>query len=162
MSYQRGGGIIATDVWECSCGAGHLSKRLEELGHNVLSTDLINRGYGIGGVDFLLCDKAWGGDILTNPPYKYATEFTLHALDLIHPGSKVFMFLKLTFLESSKRRRLFDTKQLTTVYVFSKRILCAKNGNFQQMIADGGSAVAYAWFEFEKGYCGDPIIKWVN
>jgi hypothetical protein len=24
------------------------------------------------------------------------------------------------------------------------------------------SAIAYAWFEFEKGYSGDPIIKWIN
>ena len=24
------------------------------------------------------------------------------------------------------------------------------------------SAVAYAWFVFEKGYKGDTIVKWIN
>lgn len=33
------------NVWECACGAGHLSERLKEHGYNVLSTDIIDRGY---------------------------------------------------------------------------------------------------------------------
>lgn len=40
---------LSHNLWECACGAGHLSKRLIELGYNVKSTDLIYRGYGIGG-----------------------------------------------------------------------------------------------------------------
>lgn len=41
--------IIGKNIWECACGAGHLSKRLIELGYNVKSTDLVNRGFS-GGV----------------------------------------------------------------------------------------------------------------
>ena len=33
-------------VWECACGEGHLSRRLIERGHQVMSSDLIDRGYG--------------------------------------------------------------------------------------------------------------------
>lgn len=40
---------LSHDLWECACGAGHLSKRLIELGYNVKSTDLIYRGFGMGG-----------------------------------------------------------------------------------------------------------------
>jgi len=72
------------------------------------------------------------------------------------------MFLKLTFLEGKKRRKLFDSGCLKTLYVSSSRILCAKNGDFERMKAGGGSAVAYGWYEFEKGYKGNPIIKWIN
>lgn len=68
------------------------------------------------------------------------------------------MFLKLTFLEGKARRALFDKKQLKTVYVFSGRVKCAKNGNFEK----NSSAVAYAWFEFERGYNQLPTIKWIN
>ena len=25
-----------------------------------------------------------------------------------------------------------------------------------------GGAIAYAWYVWEKGYCGDPVIKWIN
>ena len=42
-------------VWECACGGGSLSERLKERGHEVVSTDIIDRGYeGFDGVcDFL-------------------------------------------------------------------------------------------------------------
>lgn len=43
---------LSKNLWECACGAGHLSKRLEEFGYNVKSTDLIYRGYGMGGGRF--------------------------------------------------------------------------------------------------------------
>ena len=32
----------------------------------------------------------------------------------------------------------------------------------EEMKAGGGSAVAYAWYEFQKGYKGVSIIKWIN
>jgi hypothetical protein len=115
-----------------------------------------------GGVDFLRCGDRFNGDIITNPPYKYAKQFIEHGLDLINDGNKVFMFLKIQFLEGRERRKLFDTGQLKTVYVSSSRILCAKNRDFEGMIKGGGSAVAYAWYEFQKGYKGKTIVKWIN
>lgn len=155
-----GGAKLSHNLWECACGEGHLSKKLESLGYNVISTDLIDRGYGIGGVDFLKQEEVFAGDIITNPPFNQGLEFVQHALSLVNNGNKVFMFLKLCFLEGQKRRKLFDTKQLRCVYVSSKRMGCANNGEFGKYKAS--SAIAYAWFEFEKGYSGDPIIKWIN
>ena len=155
----EGGAKLSHNLWECACGEGHLSKRLLELGYNVKSTDLLYRGFGAGGVDFLQQSSAFNGDIITNPPYKYALDFVKHALDISADGKKIFMFLKLQFLEGKARRSLFDTKQLKTVYVSSSRIKCAKNGQFENI---SSSAVAYAWFEFQKGYKSDPVIKWIN
>ena len=43
---------IAHKVYEPSCGEGHLSKWLVAHGHDVLSTDIVDRGYGVGGIDF--------------------------------------------------------------------------------------------------------------
>ena len=56
-------------IWENACGEGHLSKELQKQGYQVYSSDLIDRGYGHSGIDFLQYDKAWHGDIITNPPY---------------------------------------------------------------------------------------------
>ena len=113
-------------------------------------------------MDFLTIQEPFKGDIITNPPYKFAKEFIEHGLDLISEGNKVYMFLKLQFLEGKSRRNLYETGQLKTLYVSSSRILCAKNGDFEAMKKAGGSAVAYAWYEFEKGYKGKPIIEWIN
>lgn len=96
-------------VWEPACGKGHLSEVLKKRGYIVRSTDLIDRGYGTGNVDFLKTDSPFNGDIITNPPYKYAQEFVEHALSLIQEGNRVAMFLKLTFLETEGRAKLFGT-----------------------------------------------------
>lgn len=150
------------NIWECACGEGDLSKVFVEHGHNVKSTDLIDRGYGEGGIDFLQCTEVFDGDIITNPPYKYAKEFVEHALELVPEGHKVAMFLKLQFLEGKARRELFEKYPPKTVYVASGRLLCAKNGDFEGMKAGGGSAVAYCWYVWTKGFKGAPTIKWFN
>lgn len=156
------GELTCKNIWECACGEGDLSKRLEDFKYTVRSTDLIDRGYGESGVDFLAQTEAFNGDILTNPPYKYAMDFALKGLDLVEDGHKVFMFLKLTFLEGKKRfDELFSKYPPKKIYVFSQRVLCAKNGDFEGMKAGGGSAVAYAWYVWEKGYTGDTVVKWI-
>lgn len=152
-------------VWEPACGGGHLARRLQEKGYRVRSTDIVDRGYCDEIVDFLrdshnTTDLTY--DILTNPPYKYAMEFVLRALELLQAGCKCYMFLKLTFLESEKRfKELFAKQPPKAIYVFSKRVLCAKNGEFERMREGGGSAVAYAWFVWEKGYIGKTEVSWI-
>lgn len=99
---------FSQNVWEPACGQGHIAKVLRENGYSVKSTDLIDRGYGIGSVNFLKQTENYYGDIITNPPYKYAKEFVEKALELVSTGAKVAMFLKLQFLEGKARRKLFE------------------------------------------------------
>lgn len=152
-------------VWECACGEGHISEVLKAHGYKVKSSDLIDRGYeGTEIMDFLEVNKGnvwldYPRDIITNPPYKYAKEFVEHALDISMDATKVAMFLKLTFLEGKARKKLFEKHPPKTIYVFSSRVKCAKNGEFESL---GSSAVCYAWFVWQKGFKGNPIIKWVN
>ena len=86
---------LQRNIWECACGKGHLSKVFVDHGFFVKSTDLIDRGYGNGGVDLLKTTDVLQGDIVTNPPYKHAEDFIRHALEIVPDGSKVCMFLKL-------------------------------------------------------------------
>lgn len=150
-------------VWECACGEGHLSKVLSEHGYEVISTDLIYRGFGSSEpIDFLseTATRFGGGcDIITNPPYKHALEFVEQAIDVVRPGGKVAMFLKLQFLEGKSRKQFFLHNPPKVVYVSSSRLVCALNGEFDKTVS---SAVAYAWFVWEKGFQGNSIIKWIN
>ena len=97
-------------------------------------------------------------DIITNPPFKYAKEFVEQALDRITDGHKVAMFLKLQFLEGKSRRKLFETAPPARIYVASGRLNCAPNGDFTNAV----SALAYAWYVWEKGFVGKPTIDWIN
>ena len=145
------------EVWEPACGGGHLSKRMKKMGAVVYSTDLYERGYGDTGIDFLATKEALAPVIVTNPPYKYATEFVEHSIEL--GVDKLVMFLKITFLEGQRRRKLFDKYPPKTVAVFSKRVQVAINGDPDMF--KKSSAACYAWFIWEKGYTGKPEVVWL-
>jgi len=150
------------NVWECACGEKHLSHVFEDAGYSVRSSDVIDRCCN-EVYDFLSVENtSWSGDIVTNPPYKYAREFVEKALSVVSTGHKVAMFLKVLFLEGKARKKLFETFPPRRVYVSSSRLLCAKNGDFKTMRVNGGSCVAYAWYVWQKGYTGETTIKWIN
>lgn len=164
------------NILEPCCGTGNISKVLEENCYNVISTDLIDRGYGKGGIDFFKEYQEIDRDIVSNPPYGLATEFVDHALQIIKPHHKVALFLKLQFLEGADRYiKLFSQQKLETIYVYSKRVACYKNDEMYQKDKNGnyildkdgnkkkiGSAVCFAWFIFNTDYSGFPTIKWLN
>lgn len=148
---------FSNTLWEPCCGEGHISKVLKKYGYEVISSDIVDRGYeGTKIIDFLQCsDMTNKYDIITNPPYNKAFDFCKKAIEL--SKGKVAMFLKLTFLETKKRKEnLFNKYPPSKVYVFSERVECAKNGKFE-----GKRAVCYAWFIWEKDYEEETIIKWL-
>lgn len=151
---------FSKNIWECAVGQGHLAKRLEEHGYIVECTDLVDRGYpNTEIVDFLKEKYPFDGDIITNPPYKYCTEFILNALDSISDGHKVAMFLKLQTLEGQKRYdEIYSKYPPKTIYVYSKRKTCAKNGGFNKITS---SPICYAWFVWVKGEYGCTELKWI-
>lgn len=120
---------LPKQILEPSCGEGHLSIRLEELGHNVKSYDLVNRGYGERKDFFSITEAPFNGDfaIVTNPPYKFATEFVLHSLELVPTGSMVCLFLKTTFAEGKGRyKKIFVTTPPTGFYSASNACFVQK------------------------------------
>jgi len=153
---------FSNNIWECACGGGHLSEVFWNAGYNVKSTDLIDRNYASELIDFIGIDNVemWDGDIVTNPPYKYAEQFVEKALSLIPKGKKVAMFMGIQFLEGKKRREFLKRFPIKTVYVSSSRLNCAKNGDFVKY--NNNSARCYAWYIWEKGYNGDTIMKLFN
>lgn len=148
------------NILEPACGEGHLSEVFMKAGKTVTSSDMVDRGYG--SVKNFLEYDVWNGDIITNPPYKFAQEFIEHSLKITEEGNKTIMFLKVQFLEGKKRKLLFEKYPPKTIYISSSRILCAKNAEFERMRRGGGSAVAYGWFVWVKGYQGQTALKWFN
>ena len=150
------------DIWECASGENHLANVFKDAGFTVRTSDIIKRTEKTEVIDFLTYEGEWNGHIITNPPYKNAQEFIEKALSIVPNGKKVCMFLKVQFLEGKARRKMFEKYPPKRIWVSSSRILCAKNGDFERMIKGGGSAMAYAWFVWEKGYEGDTVVKWFN
>lgn len=142
-------------IWEPACGDGAISRVLERHGYDVFSSDLVDRGYGESGWDFLMEYQRQAPNIITNPPFKHAQEFAEKALILT--TGKVAMLCRLAWLEGIARKEMFERTPLKTVYVFSKRLHMAKGG---EEVKSG--MIAFAWYVWEHGYEGDPRIKWIN
>lgn len=145
-------------ILEPCCGQGHMSEVLKSNGYNVTSCDLVNRGYG-DIKDFFSLEH-WDGDIITNPPYKNVLNYVKHAIDIVDDGAKVAMLLKVLFLEGKERGKYMLENPPKYIYVFSGRIKCAINGDFEAI--NNGGALAFAWFVWEKGFKGEPKVRWLN
>lgn len=142
-------------IWECACGDGALAEVFKKYGYAVKATDLIYRGYGVGGVDFLSNDEKFNGAIITNPPFKHAESFVLTALDKVNDGGLVCMFLRTLFLEGKARKEFFTQNPPKYVLVSSARIMCSKP-SYQGK----SSAMSFSWFVWQKGYQGQTVVRW--
>lgn len=144
-------------IWEPACGDGAISSVLKHRGHHVQSTDLVDRGYGVPRVDFLMEFATQAPNIITNPPFKLAAPFAWKALELA--TAKVAFLCKLTWLESIERRALFTAWPPKRVLVFSER-LSMQRGR-QSTEADATGMIAFAWFIWDKSHKGPTQLGWI-
>jgi hypothetical protein len=145
---------------EPACGTGNISKLIDDP--SLVSTDLVYRGYGVGGIDFLIheYEDLEFETVITNPPFNLFTEFLNRAL--VIAKTKVILFGKLQALEGQKRASFIERTPLRTVYVFKKRQQPMRNG--QESDETGrklSSTMAFAWFVWEQKYKGKPQIEWI-
>lgn len=148
---------FAGPIWECACGDGAISRILTENGYEVISTDLVDRGFGQAGIDFMMEYRPIAPNIITNPPFKFAREFVDKALSLT--TGKVAILARLAWLEGKSRKSLFETSPLSRVWVFSERVPMLRNGD--EMMKGGGGMIAFAWFVWDHEYRGEPRLGWL-
>ena len=144
------------DIWESACGDGSMSEVLETTGNKVISSDLIDRGYGEGDHDFL---DSWrkAPNIVTNPPYNAAEGFVRSGVE--RAGKKFALLLRLAFLEGANRQRtIFTETPPSRVWVFSERITFYPAGAVQK----GTGTTAYAWFVWDKDAASGTELKWLK
>ena len=155
--------VLEGNILEPSCGEGHISEIIKEYypDSDIVSSDLVDRGYGEGGIDFLTYEfKRKYDNIITNPPFKLAKEFIERSLQLAN--KKVIMFAKIQLLESEVRRELFEQYPPKYIYVFSKRINPWRNGDpLDEKGKPWSSTMCFAWFVWEVGFKGEPAVRWI-
>ena len=146
-------------IHEPACGDGAISETLKnESGFEVISEDLIDRGYGLGGRDFLLRQDRACETLITNPPFKLADEFALHAFSLGY--EHVALFARLAWLEGACRhQKLWEPYPPSRIWVFSKRQTLWRGDQTNDSGASG--AIAFAWFVWQKGHHG-PNLEWLS
>jgi hypothetical protein len=145
---------------EPACGEGHIAKMLEG---DLTTLDIVDRGYDMTYVcDFLTTDNNQRYEtVITNPPFNLFQEFVEKSLNIAN--KKVMMFGKLQALEGQKRATFLQKTPLKYIYVFKKQQQPMRNGMENDEITGKkmSSTMAFAWFVWEIGYTGEPIIRWI-
>lgn len=151
---------------EPCAGQGHLSNRILELypEATVDCLDIVDRGLkGVVIVNFLEHQTEKNYDfIVTNPPYSLGKEFIEKGLTHLKDGGKMAMFLKIQFLEGEKRKDLYKKTPPKFIYVFIKRMATFNNG--KEVDENGkkwATTMCHAWFVWEKGFTGEPTVRWL-
>lgn len=144
-------------IWEPACGDGAISSVLDARGYETVSTDLVHRGYGTGGIDFLMEWQPRAPNIVTNPPFKLAEQFAERAVRLT--SGKVAFLMRLVWLEGQRRRKLFTSTPLARVWVFSGRIPRMHRHDYTGPTTT--STIAFAWFVWDRAHNGPPVLGWL-
>ena len=142
-------------VLEPCSGSGAFAKKIPNCIASDIRTD--EDVYGERGVDLFTIKENSVDTIITNPPYCCAQEVIEHCLKIAR--TRVYMLLKLSFLEGMKRKDFFETTPLKKVYVFRKRVTMYPSDTGE--VPKNSGTIAYALYEWEHGYIGEPTIGWL-
>ena len=155
-------------MWENAVGNGGILNPILRRSYKIVGTDLNNWIDRFTQNDFL-ANPTWFFDeyghkpdiIITNPPYKDANEWILNSIE--HTGRFIILFLRLSFLESVSRYKIFKMyPHLKYILVFSKR----QSPIHWSLVQKGeelksSSTTPTAWFIWDIEYNGLPTIDWI-
>lgn len=140
-------------ILEPAAGRGWISAELIRNGYDVKSKDLFAYDDPLvpiqTGEDFLLSERDNDVDgVVTNPPYlnDLPQYFLDHALSMY---DFVAMFCRMSWLESERRKKLFEKCPFTRCVVMSSRVNCDENW-FSTPKRQCGGMVAYCWFIWDE------------
>lgn len=143
-------------------GDGAIADILQHYVCNLVTND-INNQYGMDySVDFLelngdiMREQATSGRkidlIVTNPPY---TDVEEHVRACLSVADEVFMLLRISFLEPTKKRRDILQHNLVSVNILPKRPRFRTDTN-------ATDSVTSAWFRFKPEHINHPKILYLS
>ena len=145
-------------VLEPAAGVGTLADRYEKLTKNKIDKyDIVSRREDIIEQDYIKLNCKNQYDlIITNFPYQMAngtnpigySQLLKKALIDVRPGGYVANFQRLAQLESKQRYEdIYGKYKPYKIFVYSKRINCYNNGDFNQKVQ---GSIAYSWVVWKK------------
>ena len=149
-------------LWEPACGPGSIVRVLRASGRQVYATDLVDYespDQDMAGWDFLLERQVPIGvnAIITNPPFKNASAFARKAIELC---PRVYMLLRLAFLEGITRSDILDDGSLARVLVFKDRLPMMHRNEWQGNRST--NTMAFAWFCWDKSHHGPTEVRRIS
>lgn len=145
-------------IWDPCCGFGTIPKSAIARGLYGIGTDIVDRGYAdLASLnDFLTMDRGRSPNIVCNPPFNIADQFALHALKLADKVAMVFPTARMNaahWIKGTPLRR---------VWLMTPRPSMPPGYVIARGEKPGGGKMDYCWLVWERGYQGEPELRWLR
>mgnify|MGYP001302771758 CR=1 FL=1 len=142
-------------IWEPACGDGRMMADLRRHGHEVVGSDLVDRGCGAVVRDFFAFSEALAPAIVTNPPFAPCNRdpgFVRHALDGLR-ADYMALLLPVNWMGAASRARLWRDHPPARVRLMRWRI---------DFTGQGAPPMINAWFVWERGHRGGTELSMLD
>jgi hypothetical protein len=148
--------VVSKTCLEPACGRGFMAKTLESYFASVSASDIHDYGYAETKNFFELPATSNFDWVITNPPFRLAEGFFLHAYDIANAG--VALLVRTVFIEGVGRlNRMFSKYPPTVVAQFSERVPMVKG----RVDPKASTATGYAWVVWQKPLVERTELKWI-
>lgn len=144
-------------IWEPACGDGRMARRLRNAGYTVFASDIRADADGDCTADFFghgllpVCEPEVR-TIFTNPPFSRATDFAIHALQLVEPvGGMLVLLLRHDWDCAAGRIDL--VRKLSRKITITRRIRWIDG-------TTGSPREHHAWYVWDARRCGEGRMEW--
>ena len=166
--YQEPEGVTEKLMWEVKfrgpvhdpcCGEGHIPLVAQRFGYQATGSDIVDRGFGVGGVDFF-ADMTPRETLIFNPPSgrnqdpTLSTRFILHALEV---AEEVAAIVPVPMLCGQWRRdNLYRPHPRRYVLTLAERPSMPPGG---RGIPAKNGTMDYCWIVWVRGYAGPTELR---
>lgn len=148
-------------VTDPACGLGRILLAANDSGHLVHGADIVKRSEWCDREEsFLESGPDLTDNIVSNPPFGIAVDFTKHALQVAK--FKVALLLPTKWMNGAKRGSWLETTPLRRVWLLGPRPSMPPGPVIEAGIAPGNGTTDFAWFIWERGYEGLPELHWLR
>lgn len=144
-------------VHDPCCGFGTIPEAAARAGIKATGSDIVDRGYELGFVADFLQSCVGRDNIVCNPPFRIAREFTLHALSLA--DRKVAIIFPTACLNAAHWLR---ETPLQRVWLMTPRPSMPPGHTIAAGRKPGGGRVDFCWLVFECGFAGPAEMRWLR
>jgi len=149
-------------IWEPACGDGAISRVLTKAGKIVFSSDIFDYGFISNETgnewDYFKNAPLDGTEaIITNPPFKRATEFAAKAISEV---PFVALLLRTNFLESTSRLPFFRNHPPARIWISSRRLPMMHRHGWTG--PEAPSNTCHAWFVWDSHSERKRELNWFD
>lgn len=152
-------------VWDPACGRGNILRSAISSNIDAIGTDIVVRNESCSKkMNFLEEEPDFEfQNIVSNPPFGVAEDFVRKSIEIVPAGGKVAMILPMVWLSGfSSKRDWLPYSPLKKYFSISPRPSMPPGAVIEAGVKAGNGTKDFAWFVWEKDYCGDATVGFMN